>query len=346
MRTLKTIFVILCFVALSINSNAQTASWTSPNTSTMTLDPMTANVGIGTSNPLEKLHVNGKFFLERIGSGVSYFSYLHWNANTLIMGTPVGTYAHNSVDLMPGGADEGGLFSRLRMYTATGPNQQQLKIEFNSEQDCYFNNIGNVGIGTTNPIEKLHVNGKFFLERIGSGVSYFSYLHWNANTLIMGTPVGTYAHNSVDLMPGGANEGGLFSRLRMYNATGPDQQQLKIEFNSEQDCYFNNTGNVGIGLTNPTTKLDVAGVIRAHEVKVCLNQGCDYVFADDYKLMNLSDLNHFIKTNRHLPEVAPAAVMEAEGINVSEMNALLLKKIEELTLYVIELKNEIENLKK
>ena len=104
------------------------------------------------------------------------------------------------------------------------------------------------------------------------------------------------------------------------------------------DMYV--SGNVGIGLTNPTTKLDVKGVIRAHEVKVCLNQGCDYVFADDYNLMNLNDLSSFIKTNKHLPDVAPATQMEAEGINVSEMSALLLKKIEELTLYVIELEKK------
>ena len=102
------------------------------------------------------------------------------------------------------------------------------------------------------------------------------------------------------------------------------------------------SGNVGIGIVNPTTKLDVAGVVRAHEVRVCLNQGCDYVFADDYKLMNLNDLSNFVKTNRHLPEVAPAVQMEAEGINLSEMNALLLKKIEELTLYVMELNKKIE----
>jgi hypothetical protein len=86
---------------------------------------------------------------------------------------------------------------------------------------------------------------------------------------------------------------------------------------------------------------------------VCLYQGCDYVFANDYNLMSLNDLSAFIKTNKHLPEVAPAAQMEEEGINLSEMNALLLKKVEELTLYTImqqemleELKNEIEKLKK
>ena len=112
--------------------------------------------------------------------------------------------------------------------------------------------------------------------------------------------------------------------------TATPQAQFHVEGNS----FF--SGNVGIGV-NPTTavKLDVAGVVRAHEVKICLNQGCDYVFAEGYNLMSLSNLDKFIKANKHLPEVAPATEMEADGINVSEMSALLLKKIEELTLYII-----------
>ncbi|MDR2907875.1 MAG: hypothetical protein LBU91_07810 [Bacteroidales bacterium] len=89
----------------------------------------------------------------------------------------------------------------------------------------------------------------------------------------------------------------------------------------------------------------VGGYVRASEVKVCLEQGCDYVFEDDYKLMDLQDLDNFVKTNKHLPEVAPAAQMEADGINVSEMNALLLKKVEELTLYIIDQNKELQRLK-
>jgi hypothetical protein len=105
-------------------------------------------------------------------------------------------------------------------------------------------------------------------------------------------------------------------------------------------------GWVGVNTKDPKSQFHVEGTIRAHEVRVCINQGCDYVFAKDYKLMSLSDLSKFIETNKHLPEVAPAVEMEAEGINVSEMSALLLKKIEELTLYTIEQQKLIEELQK
>ena len=66
----------------------------------------------------------------------------------------------------------------------------------------------------------------------------------------------------------------------------------------------------------------------------------DFVFEDDYSLMSLNELDNYIKVNKHLPEIPTTQEVEENGISVGEMNAKLLQKIEELTLYVIELQKK------
>lgn len=113
-------------------------------------------------------------------------------------------------------------------------------------------------------------------------------------------------------------------------------------------------GNFGIGTSNPDAKLTVKGKIHAEEVKVDLAvPGPDYVFDDNYKLQSIADTKQFIKENKHLPEVPSAKEMESNGVNLSEMNMILLKKVEELTLHIINLDTrlkkqelEIQKLKK
>ena len=108
---------------------------------------------------------------------------------------------------------------------------------------------------------------------------------------------------------------------------------------------WNDTG-VGIGTTNPGSfKLAVEGIIGAREVKVTTDSWADFVFEPDYKLMSLADLETFIKTNKHLPEIPTTAEVKENGIAVGEMNAKLLQKIEELTLYIIEQQKLIEALR-
>lgn len=94
-------------------------------------------------------------------------------------------------------------------------------------------------------------------------------------------------------------------------------------------------------------KLFVKDGIRTEKVKVDIaatNGWADYVFAKDYKLMPLKELDRFINTNGHLPEVPTTEEAIKNGIELKEMNILLLKKIEELTLYTIEQQKRIEAL--
>ncbi|HEV8513589.1 MAG TPA: hypothetical protein VGQ59_09935 [Cyclobacteriaceae bacterium] len=103
-------------------------------------------------------------------------------------------------------------------------------------------------------------------------------------------------------------------------------------------------GNVGIGNNNPDAKLTVSGQVHAQEVKVTVNApGPDYVFEKDYKLTSLEEIKNYIDQNRHLPEIPSAKEMEKNGVQLGEMNMLLLKKIEELTLYMIDIKKESNN---
>ena len=105
------------------------------------------------------------------------------------------------------------------------------------------------------------------------------------------------------------------------------------------------TGNIGIGTNrNPQNKLSVQGTIWAREVKVSLTDGADWVFEDDYNLRSLTEVETYIKENKHLPEIPSAEEFRNNDMKVSEMTNKLLQKIEELTLYTIAQEKEIQDL--
>lgn len=101
-------------------------------------------------------------------------------------------------------------------------------------------------------------------------------------------------------------------------------------------------GNVGIGTLTPNAKLAVNGNIRAREIKVENAKWPDYVFAKDYRLPSLKETEQYIKDKGQLPGMPSAEEVRANGIDLGDMNARLLQKIEELTLHLIEMKKENE----
>ncbi|MDX1407267.1 MAG: hypothetical protein R3330_04015, partial [Saprospiraceae bacterium] len=172
-----------------------------------------------------------------------------------------------------------------------------------------------LGVGTTAPTQKLEVdNGNFLVQGTNSfqgtgdaGVVYLGSIHhYIRGEYGFGVKIGTYAVGDA----------------------------LVIKEIS---------GSVGIGTTTPAAgyKLSVDGKIIAEELKVQDSGGWpDFVFADDYELMPLGDVARSIEANGHLPGVPSASEIAEKGIMVGDMQKLLMQKIEELTLYVLQLKSE------
>ncbi|HEY8937272.1 MAG TPA: hypothetical protein VIM65_18730 [Cyclobacteriaceae bacterium] len=186
---------------------------------------------------------------------------------------------------------------------------------------------GKLGLGVTNPLNTLDVLNGF---AAGTETQFFIGQDHNfaANT-------GRY---------------GLGLSFEHIDGTSAGKKShLNIWFANEKKraMTFNYLGYVGIGCTNPDARLTVKGLIHAEEVKVeLLGSVCpDYVFESNYDLMSLSELEQYLKINKHLPEIPSAKEMEANGMYLREMNLSLLKKVEELTLHLITLKKENEILK-
>lgn len=105
-------------------------------------------------------------------------------------------------------------------------------------------------------------------------------------------------------------------------------------------------GKVGIGVSKPLNALDVNGKIHAREVKIDNTGWADFVFDKSYKLPTLEEVEAHINKHSRLPEIPSEAEVKENGINVGEMQVILLQKIEELTLYVIQQQKELNEVKK
>ena len=143
-----------------------------------------------------------------------------------------------------------------------------------------------------------------------------------------------FGQNDVDSNPEWSYGGGAGSAA----VVNVQNKSLTFGTNNLGRMMITANGNVGIGTYNPGTfKLAVEGKIGAREVNVTTTTPWpDYVFENDYQLPQLEVIESFVNENHHLPGIPDACDIETNGVNLGEMNGLLLKKIEELTLYVID----------
>lgn len=269
------------------------------------------NVGIGTSLPKQMLHVvGGNILISRVA-----------NRNDKAPGSTNGSILFGDVTSTqyPFGAwgieylndSENGY--GLNFWKTADANGTTINyVLFLCEEGSYK---GNVGIGTKTPSCKLEVSGSAKTTSLQTGTLNVT---------------------------GNVSFGNLAGNTTKIVTVGTDGK-----LNAKSGLFIADNGNVriGSGTGNPSKTLEVNGTIRSKEVIVEVANWSDFVFDNDYKLMSLKDTESFIKQNGHLPNVPSASEVEKEGIQLGEMNAILLQKVEELTLYVIELQKQIDELK-
>lgn len=142
------------------------------------------------------------------------------------------------------------------------------------------------------------------------------------------------------------------ARIAISSYTGPGGLRFVMSddgsFSSAHSfdaLFLAPNGNVGIGTTVPNAKLTVKGQIVCSKATVLeVTNIPDYVFDKDYKLMSLPEIECFVNEHKHLPEVPSAKEVEANGLDLVKMNLALLKRVEEMTLLMIEQNKEIKHL--
>ena len=200
---------------------------------------------------------------------------------------------------------------------------------------------GDIGIGTLSPSYKLDVVGTARISSLPFLASRDTVLTYDPSTKQLKATLISAAGSVWAL---GGNSG--TSSSNFIGTT--DAQNLAFKTNNVQRLLISSSGSIGIGTSNVADanyKLFVETGIRTRKVKVDQATWSDYVFGKDYKLRTLAEVEKYIQLNKHLPDVPSASEIESNGLDLGGNQSILLKKIEELTLYIIQQQKEIGALK-
>lgn len=276
------------------------------------------NIGIGTDGPWARLDVRtdgaagtGQYALNLQNPATTAYAAVSMYLSTGSTSFSVLTAQRNN---LTGGS---------RMFFQNTDNSGALQSR------AVLNEVGNMGIGIDAPLDKLHVKNRIRIED-------------NADNGNIG--------GSLLLSHTGKTTTGQAKDWVIYNMGGVYGNSLQFWSYEQSGCpggcdsrfTIMDNGNVGIGTMAPQAKLAVNGDVFAKKVKVTLNGWPDYVFDKGYKLAPLSVVEKYIQQHKHLPDMPSAAEVEKNGVDLGDNQAVLLKKIEELTLYMIEQGKQLE----
>ena len=306
--------------------------------------PVSGNVGVGTSSPTSELHVSSvrtsglpPHFLivggKDVGSAASVgLQRLNVNQQQFLAfetgnsGNPdgyLGVFGNKQHALYLLAATGDGSNTAIGVDGQSGfvvglagniINSYNARIT--PQGAAYF--AGNVGIGTNTP-ENAEVWDRV-LEVRG-----------NAHSKILATTNNVYAGLW-------AHDAGHYNAPAGGIAGTKSNHPYSLITNGENRLTINAAGNIGIGTSNPQSKLAVNGDVFARKITITQTGWPDYVFSKQYLLPSLAEVEAYIKKHQHLKDIVSAEEVEKNGLDLGEYGAALLKKVEELTLYMIEMK--------
>jgi len=334
------------------------------------------NVGIGTNSPTEKLTINATEPAIRFLNANTEKGFLQASANNMKLGTYNSNTTGNLV-LNTRGIDR--MFITPAGDVGIGISDPVGRFQIGTGNDASATSHGYLMMGSVNG-ENLVLDNNEILAR-NNGVVSTLFLARDGSKVQLGNGAeasGTKLHIT------SGNDVGLPDNLSGYLMMGSqdglnmvaDNNEIQVRNNGAATHLYlqNGGGNVFIGdatnfnsahrlgvdgnvvvtgalrvgttVTPSGYKLAVDGKAICTELLVRLVPNWpDYVFNKNYKLPGLNEVEDFIKKNNHLPGIPAAKTIEANGMNIGEMQKLQMEKIEELTLYIIELKKEVEKLK-
>ena len=274
----------------------------------------------------------------KLGIGVVPSKALEIKDGSILIKSDV--YADIKIERNNGGHITMGVTSGSEEAFISTAGQFKILTQGESTPRLFLDETGKLGLGTKTPTQRLDVQGNIRLS--GDIHTSFSWAlkdkQYENDIFRSGWESGT--GDFIAIKHSGNNDEAETYGLRIGDGKG-----LEFGKNNFQEKYFtiNKTGKVGIGTQSPDELLTVdgnihsTGYLESTEVIVRTEASTipDYVFQPDYDLMSLEEVEAYVKANSHLPEVPSAEEVEANGHKLAEMNLLLLKKIEELTLHSI-----------